>query len=176
MEGDMENVQVRLAEPTPEGRMYYCRDPQVENEILFFWNNIRRLKKYTIAINSVVLEIDANRILYSVEIMKARVGWKIDENVRLPEFYFPADLTFPDLEKERNFADLDVKVITDPDFHVAHVKFGEENNLTKYIKLSERCFAALNENTLIGFYVNLFDAPLMVYDKFYQKSAARNHE
>lgn len=154
---------IRLAEPTERGRLYYYRDPEIEKELLFFRSNIRRRMVYKLVINSVVLGIDVERVLYYVEVMKARVGWKIIDNVHLPHISTPADIIFPHLEEVANFVNHPIVVFSDPKFQVVHVKFGVETQTTNFIALSEQCYAQLNGDILIGFYIKLVDAPLKEY-------------
>jgi hypothetical protein len=157
----MEQISIKLRKPSQYGRLYYYRDPQIEENILFLQNNVRRQQTYTINISSlIILGLDINRLLKSIEVIYPRRSWIIEETMPLPETSIPADLEITNLIGKNAYLELPIKVFTDYAKSHVYVSIGEAGGCLKWVNLSDHCFALLQERLLKGFYVNLIGSEL----------------
>lgn len=163
----MFEIHVSLKVPTPRGRLYYYRDPQIEASILYISSNIRRRSTFHISLKAtIILAIDYYHVLSNVEIFHSRKLWKVDENLELPNQFIEADIIFPNL-KEPGITtdDIEYKFYTDPGGNLFEVLFGDKRDASTFVALSEQCFSILTGDILVGFMIKLSDAPLKIYEK-----------
>lgn len=151
----MDALTIALKKSTNEGRIYDMTDPLVQKALIFLQSRNRRNIVYKILINNeVIIEMDDNKLLYDVEIQFPRRVWKVESTVNIPTNIEEADITFPNINKASEFYDLPVKVVTDSSYSVAKVIFGECEDSSRSISLSNHCFALLCEKRLAGFFIN----------------------
>ena len=166
----MAEIKVHLVEPTPEGRLYYFRDPQIDTHILYisaktksFWGK----QAYSVNVYATVFfGLLVDRRLYAVEIFHNYKFWKVDESVKIPDKSIPADIIFPwvkergfSIEEDENRGEYRI----DPGRNVILISFGMKIENPTYVALSEQCFAILNDDNMVGLIIKLADAPLKVY-------------
>jgi hypothetical protein len=152
----LKQIQTQLREPTERGRLYYYRDPEIEKNIVYIQNNIRRRPSYFINISCLaILDIDNYHLLKGVEIIYPQRAWSIDSSPRVIKDFFAADITFPALAVRTTYIELPVEVMTDHQKSYACVSIGQLDEETKWVALSNHCFALIKETMLQGFFIAL---------------------
>lgn len=152
----LKQVQIQLSEPTERGRLYYYQDLEIEKNILFIQNNIRRRRSYSINISClVILGIDDNHLLKSVEIIYPQRAWEIESSPATIRDSFAADIVIPNLSSKTTNIELPVVVLTDHQKSYAQVSIGTLDEDAEWIALSNQCFALIKESLLQGFFISL---------------------
>jgi hypothetical protein len=162
---DLEEIRVTLNDPTLQGRLFYYRDPEIDNRLIFIRSDMRRKSIYKVVVGgSLMIGIDNDHLLYYVEAIIPKRFWKVREGISLPDSSSPYDVTFPYLSERGSMLERPFEVLTDPEYQFVHILFGEKNPRSRNIALSEQCFAILNEDILAGFIVKRVDAPPRIYE------------
>jgi hypothetical protein len=156
----MDALTITLKNPTSEGRIYYKTDPQVEKNLIFLQSKNHRNIVYKILINNeVIIEMDGNKLLYDVEVLFPRRSWKIENSVSIPDNFEEADMVFSNIIEKSEFYDLPVRVVADSAYSVAKVILGQYEEPLRAISLSDRFFALVHEQRLVGFIIHLIKIP-----------------
>ncbi len=158
----MEIIKIGLRNATARGRLYYYRDPQIERNILFVQNNIRRKRVYTVNVNNlIILSADLDHLLMNVECIYRRKAWIESAGLAIPNPMFEADIELIDLPSKNNYFELPVRITTDVNQNYAQIVFGNPEIDSDWVALSNHCFALISsQSVLSGFFVKLLGAEL----------------
>jgi hypothetical protein len=148
--------EINLLEPTNEGRIYYSPDPTLEPRILFIRSKIRWAESYGINIEggSILLSLDQNRILRSVEFIYHQRIWK-KSYIDIPKPKYAKDIQFVNAINRRVAFDMDVTAKTDENYRYVQFRFFDLEGEGDWVSLSEQCCALIVNNYLCGFFVKL---------------------
>lgn len=154
----LENVLIELSPWTVHGSLY----PRYDNDadILVVESRVRREWTYGINIDdAMILDIDADRILANIDLMIPRRRWKgIPLNVAPPVAPRPsrkANLKFSMASIEQKSFHLPLEVKAHPGKTSIYILIGQIQPDALWVALSKACFAVIDENKLLGFYVSL---------------------
>jgi hypothetical protein len=186
----MNDIYINIKPPTELGRIYYFHDPEVYETILYIKSAMRRYNIWSIDIKGgkAILQFDKHRLLKGVECEYYRSAWRKSLTLFVPEPVFYGDLEFVNIKssqgdliqphyfypkgfspKQRKYCyqddDTEVKILTDDSFSVAWILLGNLDRSGDWVGLSDRCSALIRDNKLLGFSVNLADAPLRKFQK-----------
>jgi hypothetical protein len=151
----MNKITVHLLPPTESGRIHYFRDPEIEQNILYIRRNIHERAAHIINIDSIVMiTLDNNSILQSLECVRSRKIWRVQNEVSVPADVIQADVEFLGVDKGL-YLELPVIVMTDKNYSFAQVLIGNIEPTYKWIALSDQCYALVSGNNFQGYYVRL---------------------
>lgn len=129
-----------------------------------------------------IIDFDKNQLLKDVECIYPRSAWIKSQSLFIPEPILYGDIYLIDIKSnqgdsiqyysskrrgEQFFSyqvdDTGVKILTDNSFSVAWILLGNPDRSGDWVGLSERCSALIRDDELLGFAVNLADAPLRIF-------------
>lgn len=149
-------ITVRLLPPTPQGRLWprYNADA----DILVAESRFHQEWPYGIDIDGrIIFDIDEQRRLANFDLHIARRLWKVRQGVGPPTRAREHDIMFTtEALNEKSFS-MDLEVTTNSERTEARILFGERPTLDalEAVKLSDQCFAYVDDGRLAGFYVSL---------------------
>jgi hypothetical protein len=89
----MNEIQVRLLEPTDSGRLFYYPDPEIEPFVINIQNGLREKRAYSINIDgAIIIDLNHNHIIQSVEFNIHKKVWVRDPNFLVPQQSIIADI------------------------------------------------------------------------------------
>jgi hypothetical protein len=153
----MANLQVELRPPTAQNRLYHSHNGYYERSLLTLVSIQRGRRTYTINLDGLVLmDLDANHALRTVEVTIERDGWRVAPPPDLPHPIPAANVVFVNLVGEGELVEgRKVAVFTDAQFSFAYITLDAQPAQLKWVALSDHVFAALAAGYLYGFYVRL---------------------
>ena len=153
----MNNVRVSLCKPTPQGRLHYRYDPQIDEELVLLKSAVSERWSYFVNINGgdALFDLDANRILRVAEFVIPKRAWVVVPTLDIPHVIDEADIQFIEVMHSREYLTLPVVVTTNTTQSHVCIVLGEREPDMFWISLSKNCSALIVKDRLKGFFVAL---------------------
>lgn len=154
----MEPIEIRLLKPAEWRRLY----PWYDNQVKILNACREKQRKFPHGINiegkrggTLILDLDDDRILGSLELMLPSSAWKTVADVSRPEKSQRADIQVAKAAIEHHHFEDGLVVNSSQGKFSVRIMFGEPRKTARAIKLSEECFAYVEDDRLLGFYLDL---------------------
>ena len=151
----MDKIRVVLREPTLNGRLYYQRDSEVEDSIIYVHNPNLRKKAYSILVSyDIILFIDPALVLYFVDFKIPKQKWTLS-SIAPPTISKMADIGFENSDKREVHVELPISTETDPSYSYVFFTFDQPiSQQANWVGLSEQCAALIDGEFHKGFFVD----------------------
>ena len=169
---------VELRETSNEGGLYYKTYPGNKHNLLIVESLQPRQMAYCVNIEGghLLLYFDTQRKLQEIELGIPRKHWQKLSNLTSPDGTESSDVflrgvqsfygkwTYPRIRKRTDSStirgyeyDREVTAVTNLEFSVVQILIGSPEKSSRWISLSENCWAQIAENRLKGFFVKISD-------------------
>ena len=169
---------VELRESSSEGRLYYKTYPGNKHDLLIVESLQPRQMAYCVNIEGglLLLYFDTKRKLKEIELGIPRNRWRKSSDLPKPDAIESLDIFLrgvqsyhgkwkhphirkrPDTSTIRVYEyDHEVTVVATSELSAVQILIGSPENSSRWISLSEHCWAQIAENHLKGFFVEISD-------------------
>ena len=170
---------VELHEPSSEGRLYYKTYPGNKHNLLIVESLQPRQMTYyvNIAGGVLLLYFDTKRKLQEIELGIPRNRWQKSSNLHQPDVVESSDVYLrgvqsyhgqwkhPHIRKRPDDStikgyeyDHEVTAVANSELSAVQISIGSPEKSSRWIALSEKCWAQVAENHLNGFFVIISDS------------------
>jgi hypothetical protein len=151
---DQQGIRVQLRGWSERGQLVPRYDP--EGNILVLDSPVFRPWPHGINIDAtIILDIDADGILASVEVLLPRSRWKAARPLERPAVAGWVSVEITEEARRQKSFDLPILVQTNEDRSCALVYIDRPRDPPQAYALSDRCMVLIEERWLRGFYVEL---------------------
>ena len=150
----LDEIRIRLLEPTDVGRLFYQPDPETEPALTHIQNRLDFQRVCIININStIIIDLGQNRIIRFVELNIPQKFWKQNMDFILPEPSRAADIQVVGRMRKYAFLEKPAWAITGEELRYVFLSCGEPTAGGIWVALSDQCLALIQEDCLRGFFV-----------------------
>lgn len=157
----LNELHIKLREPTTRGRLYYCTDPDVADHLIYL-RSLAPSKEIGHSINvkggTVLFGADEYHLIRSVEVIIPKHHWVIDPLLYPPNPNKLADIELIEVSHRKEWIEWQnrsITVISNEIGSYIKIVFGEPETTANWIELSEQCLAMVIEDRLNGFFIKL---------------------
>ena len=151
---DQQGIRVQLRGWSERGQLVPRYDP--EGDILVLDSPVFRPWPHGINIDaSIILDIDTDGILASVEVLRPRSRWKVARPLERPGVAGWGSVEVTEEARRQKSFELPILVQTNDDRSCALIYIDRPRDSLQAYALSDRCMVLIEEGWLRGFYVDL---------------------